>query len=117
MYPKVKDRTQSQDDQRDAHHHNWNSLLSFKDIQFLLLQDSCFPVKDYQDVSPPPIARIPKSYVSKVLLPTLKESASEELDKKSNSDEEYRPNIRASSVPRPRAVLSSPELKQCGLQL
>ncbi|KAG8658517.1 hypothetical protein MANES_03G158800v8 [Manihot esculenta] len=108
VYPKVKVRTQGQGDQRAEHHHNWNSLLSFKDIQFLLLQDSCFPVKEYRDVFAPLTARIPETYVPKVLPPTLIESASEELDKKSNSDEEDRPNIRASAVPRPRAVVSSP---------
>ncbi|KAF2314048.1 hypothetical protein GH714_021735 [Hevea brasiliensis] len=54
----------------------------------------------------PPIARISKPYVPNLLLQT--ESASEEEDKKSHFDEEDRPNIRAGSVPRPRAVLSSP---------
>lgn len=45
MYPKVKVRTEGQDDQHAhaAHEYNWNSLLSLKDIQFLLLQDSYFP--------------------------------------------------------------------------
>lgn len=45
VYPKVKVRTEGQDDQHAhaAHEYNWNSLLSLKDIQFLLLQDSYFP--------------------------------------------------------------------------
>ncbi|XP_057992838.1 uncharacterized protein LOC110655593 isoform X2 [Hevea brasiliensis] len=63
-------------------------------------------MKEYRDVSMPPIARISKPYVPNLLLQT--ESASEEEDKKSHFDEEDRPNIRAGSVPRPRAVLSSP---------
>ncbi|WCJ24122.1 hypothetical protein M5689_006105 [Euphorbia peplus] len=113
MYPKVKVRTEAESDEHDLHEHNWSSLLSLKDISFLLKQDSRFPAKKYRDLSPPCIARVPKSYVPNIILPTYvvspSESASEGSDKKSNiSDEEDRPNIRASSVPRPRAVLSSP---------
>ncbi|KAL9390092.1 hypothetical protein Peur_018697 [Populus x canadensis] len=104
MYPKVKVRTDGRDDQ---HAHDWSSLLSLKDIQFLCLQDSCVPVKGHQDVSPPIVARIPKSYVPNVIMPKV--SVSEEAEKKSNSTEEDRLNIRASSIPRPRAVLSSPD--------
>ncbi|KAJ4826957.1 hypothetical protein Tsubulata_015803 [Turnera subulata] len=61
-------------------------------------------VKGHRDVSPPVTARIPKTYIPRVLL-----SSVEEAVKKSNDDEEDRPNIRASSIPRPRAVLSSPD--------
>ncbi|KAJ6898486.1 hypothetical protein NC652_025108 [Populus alba x Populus x berolinensis] len=104
VYPKVKVRTDGRDDQ---HAHDWSSLLSLKDIQFLCLQDSCVPVKGHQDVSPPIVARIPKSYVPNVIMPKV--SVSEEAGKKSNSTEEDRLNIRASSIPRPRAVLSSPD--------
>lgn len=39
VYPKVRVRTDGRDDQLA---HNWSSLLSLKDIQFLCLQDSCF---------------------------------------------------------------------------
>ncbi|KAJ6897604.1 hypothetical protein NC652_024411 [Populus alba x Populus x berolinensis] len=104
MYPKVKVRTDGRDDQ---HAHDWSSLLSLKDIQFLCLQDPCVPVKGHQDVSPPIVAKIPKSYVPNVIMPKV--SVSEEAEKKSNSTEEDRLNIRASSIPRPRAVLSSPD--------
>ncbi|KAJ6903718.1 hypothetical protein NC651_021027 [Populus alba x Populus x berolinensis] len=68
LYPKVKVRTDGQDDQPA---HSWSSLLSLKDIQFLCLQDPCFPVKEHQDDSPPPIARIPKSYVPSVIMPKV----------------------------------------------
>ncbi|XP_065862969.1 uncharacterized protein [Euphorbia lathyris] len=143
MYPKLKVRTEG-----EGHEYDCTSL---KDVPFLSLQDSCFPVKEYPDISPPRIARVPKSYVPNIILPTDNvlppesasevkeyrdisppriarvpnsyvpniilptntvlptESASEEADKKSNSDVEDRPNIRASSVARPRAVLSSPD--------
>ncbi|XP_065862970.1 uncharacterized protein [Euphorbia lathyris] len=105
MYPKLKVRTEG-----EGHEYDCTSL---KDVPFLSLQDSCFPVKEYRDISPPRIARVPNSYVPNIILPTNTvlptESASEEADKKSNSDVEDRPNIRASSVARPRAVLSSPD--------
>ncbi|XP_034926331.1 uncharacterized protein [Populus alba] len=104
MYPKVKVRTDGQGDQPA---HSWSSLLSLKDIQFLCLQDPCFPVKGHQDDSPPPIARIPKSYVPSVIMPKV--SVSEGTEKKNIFNEEDKPNIRASSIPRPRAVLSSPD--------
>ncbi|KAJ6771434.1 hypothetical protein OIU74_017809 [Salix koriyanagi] len=104
MYPKVKVRTDGRDDQLA---HNWSSLLSLKDIQFLCLQDSCFAVNGHQDVSPPITARIPKSHVSNVIMPRV--SVSEEAEKKNNSTKEERLNIRASLIPRPRAVLSSPD--------
>nr|TKR83837.1 uncharacterized protein D5086_0000266080 [Populus alba] len=104
LYPKVKVRTDGQGDQPA---HSWSSLLSLKDIQFLCLQDPCFPVKGHQDDSPPPIARIPKSYVPSVIMPKV--SVSEGTEKKNIFNEEDKPNIRASSIPRPRAVLSSPD--------
>ncbi|KAJ6430267.1 hypothetical protein OIU84_021634 [Salix udensis] len=102
--PKVKVRTDGQDDQPPR---SWSSLLSLKDVQFLCLQDSCSPARGHQDESPPPIARIPKSYSPTVIMPRV--SVSEGTDKKNNFTEEDRPNIRASSIPRPRAVLSSPD--------
>ncbi|XP_050217090.1 uncharacterized protein LOC126667976 [Mercurialis annua] len=108
MYPKVKVRT-DESGEDDHHEHNWSSLLSLKDIQFLLLQDPRFPVKEYRDVSPLPIARIPSSYVPNVVLPT--ELPSQEPDNKSSTstEEEDKPKVRASSVSRPRAVISSPD--------
>ncbi|CAK7327317.1 unnamed protein product [Dovyalis caffra] len=99
----VKVRADGQDDQ---HAYDWSSLLSLKDIQSLCLQDSCFPGKGHQDVSPTTIARIPKSYVPNVIMPKV--SVSEGTEKKNNFTED-RPNIRASLIPRPRAVLSSPD--------
>ena len=101
-----------------------------------------FPVKEYEDVSPPSVAKIPKSYVPSVAMPTM--SVPEGLASTSYSyqqkqkwspfmhndilhflkfesswltgaekknekfDEDNQQNIRASSIPRPRAVLSSP---------
>ncbi|CAI0383130.1 unnamed protein product [Linum tenue] len=113
MHPKVKVRMGDEDDR------HWGSLLSLKDIQFLSIQDSLFPVKWLQNVStsPSPKAKIPKSYVPSLILPETPATPvsvcteSSGTDSKSNPDEEGddRPNIRASSIPPPRAVLSSPQ--------
>ncbi|CAN1279069.1 hypothetical protein LINPERPRIM_LOCUS16873 [Linum perenne] len=103
MYPKVKVRSEDEDDR------HWGSLLSLKDIQFLTIQETRFPVKRGQEVSPSPSpnAKIPKHYVPSLILPQQQSSAT---DTKSNPDEgDDRPLIRAGSIPPPRAVLSSPQ--------
>lgn len=95
-YPKVKVR--EQDDQEDL---KGSSLLSMND-------DSFFPVKEYEDISPSYVAKIPPSYEPNGLLSTT--SVSEEaVEDDKNSEELDRMNIRASSIPRPRAILSSPD--------
>ncbi|KAL4593781.1 hypothetical protein ACB092_M012500 [Castanea dentata] len=104
VYPKVKVR--EQEDQED-----------FKGPP--LNDDSSFPAKENEEISPAYVAKIPKSYVpnepmsttsvsESLIMPTI--SASEgagEIDKKIDEDDKI--NIRASSILRPRAVLSSPD--------
>ncbi|XP_075653553.1 uncharacterized protein LOC142623947 isoform X1 [Castanea sativa] len=104
VYPKVKVR--EQEDQED-----------FKGPP--LNDDSSFPAKENEEISPAYVAKIPKSYVPNVpmsttsvseslIMPTI--SASEgagEIDKKIDEDDKI--NIRACSILRPRAVLSSPD--------
>ncbi|XVE81932.1 hypothetical protein DITRI_Ditri15bG0106100 [Diplodiscus trichospermus] len=108
MYPRVKVKEQDQDDQHAIHDYKISSVLSLKDVLFLSMLDSCFPVKRHQDVSPMCTARIQKSYVPEIEKPS--DSAPEEAEKnKTKTDEETRPNIRVSSTPRPRAVISSPD--------
>ncbi|CAN0904877.1 hypothetical protein LINGRAHAP2_LOCUS23352 [Linum grandiflorum] len=120
MYPKVKVRREDEDEGEDDRH--WGSLLSLKDIQFLAIQETRFPVKQVQEIavdvspSPSPKAKIPKYYVPSLILPetpTTPVSVSTEssgTDTKSNPDEgEDRPLIRAGIIPPPRAVLSSPQ--------
>ncbi|XVF62772.1 hypothetical protein PTKIN_Ptkin09bG0035300 [Pterospermum kingtungense] len=110
MYPRVKVKEQDQDDQQQAmqDYNKLSSVLSLKDVLFLSMLDSYFPVKRHQDVSPVFAARIPKSYVPAVEKPS--DSAPEEAEKnKTKTDEEVRPNLRVSSTPRPRAVISSPD--------
>ncbi|CAN1279067.1 hypothetical protein LINPERPRIM_LOCUS16873, partial [Linum perenne] len=123
VYPKVKVRSEDEDDR------HWGSLLSLKDIQFLTIQETRFPVKLLQDIavkrgqevspSPSPNAKIPKHYVPSLILPQQPETPttpvsvsteSSATDTKSNPDEgDDRPLIRAGSIPPPRAVLSSPQ--------
>ncbi|KAK9991689.1 hypothetical protein SO802_026674 [Lithocarpus litseifolius] len=105
MYPKVKVR--EQEDQEDF---KGPSLLPLND-------DSSFPAKEHEEIAY--VAKIPKSYVPNVLLSTTSVSeslvmptisASEgagEIDKKIDEDDKI--SIRASSILRPRAVLSSPD--------
>lgn len=115
MYPRVKVKEQDQDQdhhqQKALMDYKISSVLSLKDVLFLSMLDSYFPVKRNQDVSPMPTARIPKSYVPEIEKPSDSSSqSSEEAEKnKTKADEEGRPNIRVSSTPRPRAVISSPE--------
>ncbi|KAF3952533.1 hypothetical protein CMV_021920 [Castanea mollissima] len=104
VYPKVKVR--EQEDQED-----------FKGPP--LNDDSSFPAKENEEISLAYVAKIPKSYVPNVpmsttsvseslIMPTI--SASEgagEIDKKIDEDDKI--NVRASSILRPRAVLSSPD--------
>ncbi|KAH7522001.1 hypothetical protein FEM48_Zijuj07G0091600 [Ziziphus jujuba var. spinosa] len=70
-----------------------------------------------EDVSPPSIAKIPKSYMPSVAIPTIsvpeipksESSSLAEAEKKNEKfEEDNQQNIGASSIPRPRAVVSSP---------
>ncbi|XP_057960120.1 uncharacterized protein LOC131152313 [Malania oleifera] len=99
VYPKVKVREQEQDDQSAE-------------------QDIDSSETEYLEDSSHIIAKIPKTYVPN--LPTPKISVSKgaissmpcyslQRKKEKKADEDDKSNIRASSVPRPRAVLSSPE--------
>ncbi|XP_030508421.2 uncharacterized protein LOC115723132 [Cannabis sativa] len=104
MYPKVKVREQT--DQDDGQH---------------VVVDFCSTVKEYEeDISPPSIAKIPKSYIpssipfsfDEDIIPNIampKVSVLKGEEKYNNIDEDCKHNIRASSIPRPRAVLSSPD--------
>nr|XP_011462409.1 PREDICTED: uncharacterized protein LOC101306220 isoform X2 [Fragaria vesca subsp. vesca] len=62
-----------------------------------------------QDVSPATIARVPKSYVPlpRVVVPSI--SVAEGVKKANKIEEMNKQNIRAGSIPPPRAVLSSPD--------
>ncbi|KAG9445745.1 hypothetical protein H6P81_011873 [Aristolochia fimbriata] len=117
VYPKVKVREESEpvaveDDRSD---------LGLKAFGSLLQED-----EHTDNSTTPALARIPESYVPNMPMPSTaikkgnksKEFAQhrsppsllmEKNNKSADEDDEDRPNIRASPVPRPRAVLSSPD--------
>ncbi|XP_022872672.1 uncharacterized protein LOC111391655 isoform X1 [Olea europaea var. sylvestris] len=90
MYPRVKVRVETNEENQYAYEKS--SLQSLKGFQWLSLDDS-----SSLDESPQSPVRIPGSYVPK------------SKDNKKTVLEEKPVNVRASSIPRPRAVLSSPD--------
>ncbi|XP_039057796.1 uncharacterized protein LOC120201210 [Hibiscus syriacus] len=109
MIPGVKVKEENQEDEQVVKDYKMNSVLSLKDVLFLSMLDSCFPVKTHEDVSPMPTARIPKSYVPQVEKHSDTSSEGSVKSKTKSEEEEARPNIRVSSTPRPRAIISSPD--------
>ncbi|KAL2506520.1 Uncharacterized protein Adt_22141 [Abeliophyllum distichum] len=100
MYPRVKVSEQEEDDQ---YAYEKGSLQSLKGFEWLSLHDSSSP-----DESPQSPVRIPGSYVPKSAKYNFRTSK-EETDNKKTVLGENRINLTASSIPRPRAVLSSPD--------
>ncbi|KAF8016612.1 hypothetical protein BT93_H1973 [Corymbia citriodora subsp. variegata] len=78
-------------------------MLGLKALDYLSLHDFDSPVQGHQ-VFRQCTARVQKSSMENALRYPASEGKSE-----STSDEDSKPNIRASTVPRPRAVLSSPD--------
>ncbi|CAK9139557.1 unnamed protein product [Ilex paraguariensis] len=101
MYPKVKVRDQEEDDQFGYE----SSLQSSKGFESLSIHE--FPSPAWECEDPPSIVRISGSNISNSAMPTVPASKGKSNNKKVVGDN--KPNIRASSVPRPRAVLSSPD--------
>ncbi|KAK1362627.1 hypothetical protein POM88_047101 [Heracleum sosnowskyi] len=105
MYPKVKVRDEAQDVDEDDY-----ATRFYKALDALSLQNfPSPPVKELEDNSLPSVVRIPKSYVSKPIMPLAPVSKGSAKSINRKIVEEEKQNIRASSVPRPRAVLSSPD--------
>ncbi|XP_011091233.1 uncharacterized protein LOC105171728 [Sesamum indicum] len=101
MYPKVKVRVQREE--ADQYAYEKSSLQSLKAFEWLSPQHF-----SSSDDSPGPVARVPRSYAPKSPPPSF--YASRELANKKNTVMEESPKkARATSAPRPRAVLSSPE--------
>lgn len=108
MYPKVKVRSQDTDDQRSGDDQIRNYSLFLNDFQSFSIYDSSSSVKEHQDVSQPLVARMPKNYVPDIIRPTTSDQKGAEKNNEKSYDDN-KSNIRASPVPRPRAVLSSPD--------
>ncbi|XP_027937881.1 uncharacterized protein LOC114192376 isoform X1 [Vigna unguiculata] len=108
MYPKVKVR------------HDDDGELGLKAFLSLYLQPSS-PVTDKKVVSMPSVVRVPECYVPHVAIPRVpvtEDSGDFSLasdspvttgSEKDGSTDEIKVNIRASSIPPPRAVISSPD--------
>ncbi|PIA40002.1 hypothetical protein AQUCO_02500013v1 [Aquilegia coerulea] len=106
MYPRVKVRVQEEPekDQYEVQKEN-SSLLLLNNFNSPSSNDNLLTGNECASVSPSPVARIPKSYVPSFTTPSISSSKG----KNDKEIEDKRPNIRASSVPPPRAVLSSPD--------
>lgn len=102
MYPRVKVRKQVEED--DQYAFEKISLQSVKAFEWLSLNDF-----SSSDEPPASIVRVPGSNVPKSPISTYTGSKGEENNKTKTVSAENRKNVRASSVPRPRAVLSSPD--------
>ncbi|XP_058101452.1 uncharacterized protein LOC131245780 isoform X2 [Magnolia sinica] len=111
MYPRVKVKGEEVKEGPVATQEDRSSLL-LRVFESLSLHDRHSPGNEYRDNSPPH-ARIPKSYVPITPMPSVAASkgTARPLKGKNNKeiDADSKTNIRASSVPRPRAVLSSPD--------
>ncbi|KAF9612197.1 hypothetical protein IFM89_038610 [Coptis chinensis] len=108
MYPRVKVRQVEESEKDDEYvvPADRPALLCLKDFNSPTLQDNRLSHdKEYISGSPPSIARIPKFYVPSFTLPSISSSKGEN----NKETEDIRQNIRASSIPPPRAVLSSPD--------
>lgn len=105
MYPKVKVKVRDDSGDRDDVKRDVpkSPLLGLKALDYLSLHDFDSPVQEHQ-VFRPRTARVQKSSMENALRYPVSEGKSE-----STSDEDSKLNIRASTVPRPRAVLSSPD--------
>ncbi|GMH08282.1 hypothetical protein Nepgr_010122 [Nepenthes gracilis] len=104
MYPKVKVREQNQEDPQDR---QGRSLQKLKDFDSLSLGNMTSTVKEHKHISPPSTAEVPSSHTQ--ITPPLSRGL-QNVDKE--AEVEDKPHIRASSILRPRAVLSSPDNDQ-----
>ncbi|CAJ1976537.1 unnamed protein product [Sphenostylis stenocarpa] len=109
LYPKVKVR------------HYDDGELGLKAFLSLYLHPSS-PVTDHKVVSMPSVVKVPKCYVPHVPIPRVPVTEEDSGDfssasdssvttgsEKNGSTDENKVNIRASSIPPPRAVISSPD--------
>ncbi|KNA05518.1 hypothetical protein SOVF_189590, partial [Spinacia oleracea] len=101
-YPRVKVRTLEEDDEYDR------SRSPLQGFNSLSIGVSTSPVK--QSSSTLSVAKVPRSYIPRSITPPP--SLSKHTKKAESEDNGIKPHIRASSIPRPRAVISSPDNDQ-----
>ncbi|XP_073123448.1 uncharacterized protein [Henckelia pumila] len=102
MYPKVKVREDTEE--ADQYAYERSSLQSLKAFEWQSLRHF-----SSADESLGSVVRIPRSYVPLSPPPSFHSSKEETNKKKMTDGEENGKNVRATSAPRPRAVLSSPD--------
>ncbi|KAK4341644.1 hypothetical protein RND71_040145 [Anisodus tanguticus] len=99
VYPRVKVRVQKEEDDQYA----YESLPSLKAFESLSINDF-----SSSDDSPTPVVRIPRACILSPDRHGLPSSRGRTKDNNQSISGGSRTNARATSVPRPRAVLSSP---------
>ncbi|KAL8479655.1 hypothetical protein ACS0TY_026532 [Phlomoides rotata] len=100
MYPKVKVRVQGEE--ADQYDYEKVSLQSLKAFEWLSSHNFTST-----DDSPGSVVRVPRTYYPKTPPPSF--LSSQGTNKEKTVVEENQKNVRATSAPRPRAVLSSPD--------
>ncbi|KAI3918945.1 hypothetical protein MKW98_017393 [Papaver atlanticum] len=104
-YPKVKVRSEDDD---FCSHKEKNCLMLLKVFETLSLQVQASPGKELENDIPPSVARVPKLYSPVLAAPSTSSSKGAQKHEK-QIEEDTKSNNGASSVLRPRAVLSSPD--------
>ncbi|KAK6940611.1 hypothetical protein RJ641_030142 [Dillenia turbinata] len=97
MYPKVKVR--QEEDSFSLHNDSPSHVLSATTY--------CPSVEENQYNSRPSIAKTPETKIPRIMLSSLSGSEGKKLSKQDGQDPKH--NVKATTVPRPRAILSSPE--------
>ncbi|KAH9620951.1 hypothetical protein KSS87_010700 [Heliosperma pusillum] len=104
MYPKVRVRSLEEDDEFEFDH----PASPLKAFSSLTIRDYTPPAKGSKQASSLSVAKVPKLHTPTSITPPHalpKAQVKSELE----SDDTNRKHNRASSIPRPRAVISSPD--------
>ncbi|KAI3897083.1 hypothetical protein MKX03_009686 [Papaver bracteatum] len=105
-YPKVKVRSEGDD---FCSHKEKNCLMLLKVFETLSLQVQASPGKELENDIPPSVAGVPKLYSPVLAAPSTSSSKAGAQKHEKQIEEDTKSNNGASSVLRPRAVLSSPD--------
>ncbi|KAL5792681.1 hypothetical protein ACOSP7_001275 [Xanthoceras sorbifolium] len=105
MYPRVRVRVQEQQDGQVSPPNDRGPFLFLRLLESLSLQDCSLPKENHCNSSPA------NAKVTMTCVPDVKLESDSASTEKNNTDihKDTKLNARVSSIPRPRAVLSSPE--------